>query len=182
MTSPRDKPKEWWIQKGTPDFICDSWQEANSWQVEYREDLPWIHVIENSAYETVCRERDELEVNETKMNAALSAKQEIIESLTKELGAEKQLRLSRELWVERTSEERDEARVEVERLRKENTNRLAENDHYYYAQDKKVKAAEALLADAEKALEVYAMTNETFPEYGDVARETLARIRGKKND
>lgn len=30
-----------------------------------------------------------------------------------------------------------------------------------------------------KALEMYAMTNETFPEYGDVAREALAMVKVK---
>lgn len=34
---------------------------------------------------------------------------------------------------------------------------------------------------AESALEVYAMTNETFPEYGTVAKETLAQIESIKN-
>lgn len=41
------------------------------------------------------------------------------------------------------------------------------------------------LAQAEKlasALEVYAMTNETFPEYGDVAQEALAEFQKWKDE
>lgn len=37
--------RTWLIQKGTPDAICDDWREAESWQTEAREDLPWIQVI-----------------------------------------------------------------------------------------------------------------------------------------
>lgn len=45
------KPREFWVQKGTPDFICDSWEEAEDCQDSpNRDDLPWIHVIEYSAY------------------------------------------------------------------------------------------------------------------------------------
>jgi hypothetical protein len=36
---------------------------------------------------------------------------------------------------------------------------------------------ESKIAECVAALEVYAMTNETFPEYGDVAREVLAKVK-----
>lgn len=36
--------------------------------------------------------------------------------------------------------------------------------------------ARALLGECKTAFEVYAMTNETFPEYGDVARQSLAKL------
>lgn len=37
-----------------------------------------------------------------------------------------------------------------------------------------------MLEIAETALEVYAMTNKTFPDYGAVARNALAQIQGMK--
>ena len=43
-----------------------------------------------------------------------------------------------------------------------------------------VKDLQEKLEIAETALDVYSMTNETFPEYGDVAREALQKIRGNK--
>lgn len=36
-----------------------------------------------------------------------------------------------------------------------------------------------LLFPLVEALETYAMTNETFPEYGDVARQALADLKAK---
>lgn len=43
------KPREFWIQKGTPDLIGDSWQEAEGFCVDERCELPIIHVIEKRA-------------------------------------------------------------------------------------------------------------------------------------
>ncbi len=54
----------------------------------------------------------------------------------------------------------------------------------HYADMKRIQDAERALererarrAILENALEVYAMTNETFPEYGDVARQALEQAR-----
>lgn len=40
-----------------------------------------------------------------------------------------------------------------------------------------IEDLQAKLELAVNALEVYAMTNDTFPEYGTVAKETLAKIK-----
>lgn len=60
--------------------------------------------------------------------------------------------------------------------------RLAvENSHLLYTVQSKeqvILEVEQKLAKAKSALETYAITNETFPEYGDVARTTLAEIGG----
>jgi len=49
-----------------------------------------------------------------------------------------------------------------------------------YVFEKRIKELEAKLATAREALDVYAVTNDTFPEYGDVARAALGQIEGGK--
>lgn len=45
------------------------------------------------------------------------------------------------------------------------------------SQMREIAELRAALRDMAAALETYAMTNETFPEYGDVARDTLTTHR-----
>ena len=42
--------REFWIQKGTPDLIADSFQEAEGFCIGHRSELPVIHVVEASTY------------------------------------------------------------------------------------------------------------------------------------
>lgn len=55
-----EKPREWWIQLGTPDIIAESSREMAECQNESRIHCPIYHVIEKSAFDLVVKERDEL--------------------------------------------------------------------------------------------------------------------------
>lgn len=44
------KPREFWIQLGTPDFIAESYQEAQNYCEGLRSELPIVHAIEYIAY------------------------------------------------------------------------------------------------------------------------------------
>lgn len=54
------KPREWWIQLGTPDIIGESAKEMAECQNEHRIHCPIYHVIEKSAFDIVIKELDEL--------------------------------------------------------------------------------------------------------------------------
>lgn len=85
------------------------------------------------------------------------------------------------------AEERDNLRKEVERLKNQPI-----GQELFRSLNNTIDRLNTELMDAQKeattlraqvdvckaALEVYAMTNETFPEYGDVARQTLVSIKG----
>lgn len=53
--------REFWIQKGTPDLVCDSIHEAESCTHPLRSDIPWHHVIEKSAYDAQSAQISRLE-------------------------------------------------------------------------------------------------------------------------
>jgi hypothetical protein len=69
------KPREWKIW-------CTDIREQRIAGVDTGPD--GAHVIEYSAYEAAIRERDELELNESKMDGALSAKQEQLTTAIRE--------------------------------------------------------------------------------------------------
>lgn len=56
---------------------------------------------------------------------------------------------------------------------------LEDMNHELMTENLKLRAD---LDMAKTALEVYARTNETFPEYGTVARETLAKLKGGEGE
>lgn len=71
--------REFWIQKGTPDLVCDSIHEAESCTHPLRSDIPWHHVIEKSAYDAqsaqISRLEEEIAYVKKVMAASDSVKQ-----------------------------------------------------------------------------------------------------------
>lgn len=117
---------EYWIQKGTPDLIADSFFEAEGFCYGTREELPIIHVIEYSAYRQL--------QNDLKM--AL------------EIGVEMQREVNKKLSVEN-----EQLKAECERLKESDAiNTRALRDLY----ESKITALTAANNDFREALEFYA--------------------------
>lgn len=78
-------------------------------------------------------------------------------------------------------EELTAAREEIERLKQHRAHTICQECGNRGVFNNGIELMDKL-ALAVKALEIYAMTNETFPEYGNVARSTLDQLKNRQGE
>jgi hypothetical protein len=161
----------------TPECICG---EINARHCPVHNDVAPHHA--KSDYDALAKENNELKIL---LEATRSS--DIQERVIQELKAEnEQLKRAGETWqghaeanhalLMRAEEEREELKAAVAGFKEINSLQKT----YLKAAEKHESVLKQKLHKAVVALETYAMTNDVFPEYGNVAREALAEFEKLK--